>query len=188
MPFTLLNLILSSLQNHEQHNRPQYKLTTDPHFIDKMQLLSTIIGAALLASGVSAQQAVVKNSCQSTVYVQSFPYDGSAAGPLTTLTPGNSFSENFRPSGSTIKIATTKTLSGPLFFGYSFSSNPDYAYYEFSTQYGNPFAGSHNILTPGEGCQVFDCAAGDAGCYSTPSMKKVFGCPQPVNLTATLCA
>ncbi|KAI1350321.1 hypothetical protein F5Y01DRAFT_159392 [Xylaria sp. FL0043] len=153
-----------------------------------MQLFAAIVGAALLVSGVSAQQAVVKNNCKSTIYVQSFPYDGSAAGTLTTVAPGNSFSENFRPSGSTVKIATTKTLTNPLFFGYSFSSNPDYAYYEFSTQYGNPFASFHNTLSPGEGCQDFNCAAGDAACYSTPSMKKVYGCPQPVNLTATLCA
>ncbi|KAI1308372.1 hypothetical protein F5Y03DRAFT_350832 [Xylaria venustula] len=153
-----------------------------------MQFFATIMGAALLVSGVSAQDAFVKNSCQSTIYVQSFPYDGSTAGNLTTVAPGKSFSESFRPSGSTVKIATTKTLTNPLFFGYSFSTNPDYAYYEFSTEFGNPFAGSHNILTPGDGCQVFDCAANDAACYSTPAMKKVFGCPQPVNLTATLCA
>ncbi|KAJ8106750.1 hypothetical protein ONZ43_g6956 [Nemania bipapillata] len=156
-----------------------------------MQVFATIMGIALAASGVTAQLAVVKNSCQSTVYVQSFPYDGSTAGPLTTLAPGNTFSEAFRPSGSTVKIATTKTLTGPLFFGYSFSSNPDYAYLfldEFSTEFGNPFAASHNILTPGAGCEVFDCAANQASCYSTPSQKKVYGCPQPVNLTATLCA
>lgn len=146
------------------------------------------MGAALVASGVSAQLAVVKNSCQSTIYVQSFPYDGSAAGALTTVTPGNSFSEPFRASGSTVKIATTKTLTAPLFFGYSFSSNPDYAYYEFSTEWGNPFAASHNTLSPGSGCELFDCAANQASCYSTPAMKKVYGCPQPVNLTATLCA
>ncbi|KAI1202676.1 hypothetical protein F5X97DRAFT_286902 [Nemania serpens] len=153
-----------------------------------MQFFAAIMGAALVASGVSAQQAVVKNACKSTVYVQSFAYDGSAAGPLTTVASGKSFSETFRPSGSTVKIATTKTLSTPLFFGYSFSSNPDYAYYELSTEWGNPFASSHNTLSPGEGCQVFDCAANQAACYSTPSMKKVYGCPQPVNLTATLCA
>lgn len=58
------------------------------------------MGAALIATGVSAQQAIVKNNCKSTVYVQSFPYDGSAAGPLTTLSPGQAFAENFRPSGS----------------------------------------------------------------------------------------
>ncbi|KAI8632866.1 hypothetical protein F5Y19DRAFT_332303 [Xylariaceae sp. FL1651] len=152
-----------------------------------MKFLATIMGAALVATGVSAQQAIVKNSCQSTVYVQSFPYDGSAAGPLTTVTSGNNFTENFRASGSTVKIATTKTLTNPLFFGYSFSSNPDYAYYEFSTEFGNPFANSHNILTPGDGCMVFDCAAGQASCYSTPAMKKVYGCPQPVDLEAELC-
>ncbi|KAF2972209.1 hypothetical protein GQX73_g1499 [Xylaria multiplex] len=153
-----------------------------------MKFFATLMGAALVASGASAQQAVVKNTCQSTIYVQSFPYDGSAPGALTTVAPGKSFSENFRASGSTVKIATTKTLTNPLFFGYSFSSNPDYAYYELSTEWGNPFASFHNTLSPGEGCEFFDCAAGQAGCYSTPSMKKVYGCPQPVDLTATLCA
>ncbi|TPX17577.1 uncharacterized protein E0L32_012140 [Thyridium curvatum] len=153
-----------------------------------MKSFTSVLSAALLATGVVAQQAVVKNNCQEVIYVQSFPYDGSAAGPLTTLSPGQTFAEDFRPSGSTVKIAKTKTLDGPLFFGYSFSSNPDYAYYEFSTQWGNPFADKHNILTPGPGCQVFDCGPNDAGCYSTPGMSKVYGCPQPVNLEADICA
>ncbi|KAL1862993.1 hypothetical protein Daus18300_008148 [Diaporthe australafricana] len=153
-----------------------------------MKSFATIIGAALVATGVSAQQAVVTNNCATSIYVQSFPFDGSAAGPLTTVAAGQSFSEGFKPSGSTVKVAKTRTLTSPLFFGYSFSSNPDYAYYEYSTEFGNPFADQHNILTPGEGCEVFDCAAGQAGCYSTPAHKIVYGCPQPVNLTATLCA
>ncbi|KAI0434190.1 hypothetical protein F5Y09DRAFT_280762 [Xylaria sp. FL1042] len=153
-----------------------------------MKFLSLITGAALFVCGVSAQQAVVNNYCNYTIYVQSFPYDGSTAGPLTALQAGGGrFAEDFRLTGSTVKIATTKTLANPLFFGYSFSSNPDYAYYEFSTEWGNPFAASHNILTPGEGCEVFDCAANDADCYSTPASKKVYGCPEPVNLEAELC-
>ena len=61
---------------------------------------SFALTAALLATGAFAQQAVVNNNCQTTVYVQSFPYDGSAAGPLTTVAPGKSFSEDFRQSGS----------------------------------------------------------------------------------------
>ncbi|XXH02837.1 hypothetical protein Hte_009224 [Hypoxylon texense] len=153
-----------------------------------MKVSATIMGVALAATSVSAQQAVVKNNCPNTVYVQSFPYDGSTAGPLTTLASGQTFYEAFRPSGSTVKIATTKTLSSPLFFGYSFSSNPDYAYYEFSTEWGNPFANSHNTLGAGAGCESFDCAAGQASCYSTPALKKVYGCPQPVDLEAVLCA
>ncbi|KAJ2981074.1 hypothetical protein NUW58_g3860 [Xylaria curta] len=153
-----------------------------------MQLLATIMGAALLASGVAGQKAIVKNTCKTNIYVQSFPYDGSAAGALTTVAPGQSFSENFRKSGSTVKIATTRTLTNPLFFGYSFSSNPDYAYYELSTEWGNPFAASRNILTPGDGCEVFNCAPNQASCYSTPAHKKVYGCPQPVDLTANICA
>ncbi|KAI2605053.1 uncharacterized protein GGS25DRAFT_503305 [Hypoxylon fragiforme] len=152
-----------------------------------MKFFATVVSAALVATGASAQQAVVKNNCADTIYVQSYPFDGSAAGPLTTLATGQTFSENFHSSGSTVKIATTRTLSSPLFFGYSFSTNPDYAYYEFSTEWGNPFASSHNTLSPGAGCEQFDCAPGQADCYSTPAFKKVYGCPQPVNLEAQLC-
>lgn len=101
-----------------------------------MQYSTIFAAAATLVASVSAQDAGfadVKNNCDFPVYVQSFPFDGSAPGALTSVPKGGSFAEKFRPAGSTVKIATTKTLNGPLFFGYSFSSNPDYAYYEFST-------------------------------------------------------
>lgn len=97
-----------------------------------MKFSAIVTGIALAATGASAQQAVVKNNCQQAIYVQSFPYSGGN-GELKTVQPGQTFSEDFRPSGSTVKIAKTKTLSSPLFFGYSFSKNPDYAYYELST-------------------------------------------------------
>ncbi|KAK8087425.1 hypothetical protein PG994_002399 [Apiospora phragmitis] len=154
---------------------------------------STIFAAAtaLFASAATAQNtgfADVKNNCDFPVYVQSFPFDGSAPGPLTTLAKnGGSFAEKFRTAGSTVKIATTKTLDGPLFFGYSFSNNPDYAYYEFSTEWGNPFAKYPNMLTPGDGCELFDCDANAADCYSTLQKKRVYGCPLPLNVTAELC-
>ncbi|KAJ5204995.1 uncharacterized protein N7498_005874 [Penicillium cinerascens] len=150
---------------------------------------TSLIAFGALLGLASAQNAVVHNHCDTTVYIQSFPYDGSAPGPLTTLSKGETFSEKFRPSGSTVKIAKTKTLDTPLFFGYSFSTKPkpDYAYYELSTEWGNPFAADANSLSPGAGCEAFDCAANDAACYSTPAHKKVYGCPQPVTLTADLC-
>ncbi|RJE18199.1 Alkaline foam protein B [Aspergillus sclerotialis] len=148
---------------------------------------TSLIALGALLGLASAQNAVVHNNCANTVYMQSFPYDGSAPGPLTTVPSGETFSEKFRPSGSTIKIGRQKTLGAPLFFGYSFSSNPDYVYYELSTEWGNPFAGQSNSLSAGEGCEEFDCAANDAACYSTPAHKKVYGCPQPVTLTADLC-
>lgn len=147
----------------------------------------SLAAIAALAGLASAQKAVVINNCQDTVYIQSFPYNGSKAGPLTTVKPGKSFQEDFRAGGSTVKIAKTKTLDKPLFFGYSFSSNPDYVYYEYSTQWGNPFSGARNTLSAGSGCQSFNCAPNDSSCYSTPSMKKVYGCPEPATLTATLC-
>ena len=65
-----------------------------------MKSFAAVISATLLATSASAQLAIVRNNCQNTVYVQSFPYDGSAAGPLTTLRKGQTFSEAFRPSGS----------------------------------------------------------------------------------------
>merc|ERR1712187_31184 len=164
--------------------------TDNPSFYCKTKeitMKTSLITFGALLGLVSAQNAVVNNHCDTSVYVQSFPFDGSAPGPLTTVPKGETFSEKFRTSGSTVKIAKTKTLDKPLFFGYSFSSNPDYAYYELSTEWGNPFAANPNSLSPGDGCEVFDCAANDAACYSTPAHKKVYGCPQPVTLTADLC-
>lgn len=58
---------------------------------------------------------------------------------------------------------------------------------EYSAEWGNPFAAFNNSLSPGDGCELFDCKANDADCYSTPAHKKVYGCPQPVELTARLC-
>ncbi|KAF4333396.1 hypothetical protein FBEOM_12783 [Fusarium beomiforme] len=144
--------------------------------------------AAVFGSAAAANKANVINECSTNIYVQSFPYGGGAPGPLTTVKPGQRFSEDLRASGSTIKIATTRTLTKPLFFGYSSESQPNNVYYEFSTEFGNPFADKHNILSPGEGCEKFDCKPNDAKCYSTPSMKKVYGCPSPVNLYAKVCA
>jgi hypothetical protein len=132
----------------------------------------SIVAAAAMLGLASAQNAVVKNDCSVPIYVQSFPYSGGA-GTLTTVQPGKTFSEKFRSSGSTVKVAKTKTLDKPLFFGYSFSSNP--------------FADSKNTLSAGDGCEQFSCAAKNDACYSTPAHKKVFGCPQPVTLTATIC-
>ncbi|KAF4455111.1 hypothetical protein FALBO_15708 [Fusarium albosuccineum] len=148
---------------------------------------SLITALAAIGSAAAANQAIVINDCDTAIYVQSVPSSG-AAGPLTTVKPGQRFSENLRSGGSTVKIATTKTLTKPLFFGYSSSTNPNNVFYEFSTQFGNPFANKRNILSPGAGCEKFDCKANDAKCYSTSSSKKVYDCPAPTNIYARVCA
>jgi hypothetical protein len=61
---------------------------------------TSLITFGALLGLVSAQNAVVNNHCATSVYVQSFPYDGSAPGPLTTVPKGGTFSEKFRASGS----------------------------------------------------------------------------------------
>ena len=58
---------------------------------------------------------------------------------------------------------------------------------EFSTEFGNPFSKDRNTLSAGSGCESFNCGPNNANCYSRPSMKRVYGCPEPVNLTATIC-
>jgi hypothetical protein len=61
---------------------------------------TSLITFGALLGLVSAQNAVVNNHCDTSVYVQSFPFDGSAPGPLTTVPKGETFSEKFRTSGS----------------------------------------------------------------------------------------
>lgn len=61
---------------------------------------TSLIAFGALLGLVSAQNAVVHNHCDTSVYVQSFPYDGSAPGPLTTVPKSGTFSEEFRESGS----------------------------------------------------------------------------------------
>jgi hypothetical protein len=61
---------------------------------------TSLIALGAVLGLASAQNAVVHNHCATTVYIQSFPYDGSAPGPLTTVAKGATFSEKFRKSGS----------------------------------------------------------------------------------------
>ena len=59
---------------------------------------------ALAAAGLaSAQNAVVVNHCKDTIYVQSVPPKG-AAGPLTTVPAGKSFSEKFRTEAGSVRL------------------------------------------------------------------------------------
>lgn len=50
-----------------------------------------VISFVALLGLVSAQNAVMHNRCTASVYVQSFPYDGSAPGPLTTVPKEETF-------------------------------------------------------------------------------------------------
>lgn len=64
----------------------------------KFSVLTTL--TALLGSAAAANQAIVINDCSTPIYVQSYPYNGAAPGPLTTVKPGQRFSENLLASGS----------------------------------------------------------------------------------------
>lgn len=62
---------------------------------------SAVIALAAAVGLVSAQNAVVENHGSSTIYVQSWPFDQSQApGPLTTVKPGEYFSEPFNYAGT----------------------------------------------------------------------------------------
>ena len=64
----------------------------------KFSILTAL--AAVLGRAAAANQAVVINDCSTAIYVQSYPYNGGAPGPLTTVKPGQRFSEDMRTSGS----------------------------------------------------------------------------------------
>lgn len=64
----------------------------------KFAIFTTL--TALLGSAAAANQAIVINDCSTDIYVQSYPYNGGAPGPLTTVKPGKRFSENLRSTGS----------------------------------------------------------------------------------------
>lgn len=64
----------------------------------KFSILTAL--TAIVGSAAAANQAVVKNDCSGTIYVQSWPYNGGAPGPLVALKPGKTFSENLRSTGS----------------------------------------------------------------------------------------
>lgn len=56
--------------------------------------------AAVVGLATAADQAIVINDCSIPVYVQSFPYNGGDAGPLTKLNPGDRYTEDQKASGS----------------------------------------------------------------------------------------
>ncbi|KAM3444635.1 hypothetical protein NHJ13734_001285 [Beauveria thailandica] len=147
---------------------------------------ASIFSIAAAVGLASAQYAYVENHCAETIYVESFPYDDHAPGPLVAVEPGKFFQEAFRYYGTTVKISKSRNFDTALQYGYSFTSNPNLAYYEFSNVHGNPWADKHNILSAGAGCDSFDCAPNDYNCYSRGG-SKVLHCPQPLNITAQIC-
>ncbi|KAM3511538.1 hypothetical protein MY11210_004824 [Beauveria gryllotalpidicola] len=147
---------------------------------------ASIFSIAAVVGLASAQYAYVENHCPETIYVESFPYDNHAPGPLYEVKPGHFFKEAFRYYGTTVKISKSRNFDNALQYGYSFTKKPNLAYYEFSNVHGNPWANKHNILSAGSGCPSFDCAANDKNCYSRDG-SKVLHCPQPLNITARIC-
>ncbi|OAA47484.1 16 kDa allergen [Beauveria brongniartii RCEF 3172] len=147
---------------------------------------ASIFSIAAAVGLASAQYAFVENHCDKTVWVQSYPYDGQAPGAASAVEPGKSWQEPFRYQGSTVKISKSRNFDDALQYGYSFTSNPNLAYYEFSNEHGNPWADKHNTLSAGSGCDSFDCAPNDYNCYSKGG-SKVLHCPQPLNITAQIC-
>lgn len=69
--------------------------------------IAALAGAVAAAPQGDPNSAVVINNCTQTIYVQSFPYDGSAAGPLFAVKNGERFAEGFRASGSVSTFPST---------------------------------------------------------------------------------
>ncbi|KAJ5447695.1 hypothetical protein N7445_002516 [Penicillium cf. griseofulvum] len=79
---------------------------------------SLIIFVALL--GLNA---IVNNHCNTTVFVQSFPYNNSEPSPLTTVPSGGTFLELFRVSSS-LRLSSLAILSRTIQIAYTNSATP----------------------------------------------------------------
>lgn len=75
----------------------------------KFSILTAL--TAIVGSAAAANKAVVINDCANAIYVQSHPFNGGAPGPLTTVKPGQRFTEDLRASGSVRSIPYSLSLT-----------------------------------------------------------------------------
>lgn len=77
-----------------------------------MKFTLLAITSTLLGSALAAEKAVVQNGCRETIYVQSYPQDGSAPGELATLKTGETYTEDRLDSGSVCSLKYRWLFSG----------------------------------------------------------------------------
>ncbi|KAF2278891.1 uncharacterized protein EI97DRAFT_372533 [Westerdykella ornata] len=147
---------------------------------------SAIVALAALASSVSAVgNAIVKNNCPSTFYLWSV---GGSIGPEVAVAPGKNYTEVLRrdPTSGGVALKITRTAGG-LFTGaptqiFSYTLDGAQVWYDLSTVFGEPFAGSHLTVTANGGGTI-DWPQG-----THPGGSQVKVAPSGSNVVFTACA
>lgn len=140
----------------------------------------------------SLGSAIVINDCSLTTYLQVV---SDTAGPVTTLSPGDSFSGTYQTSASgngvSIKIGTSDPPSSPILqFEYVTEPSDGLVFYDLSFVNGNPFQNDGLELVPSDAsCQTADCKPGDESCgNATPNGDNgTHACGESASLTLSLC-
>ncbi|KKK15332.1 hypothetical protein P175DRAFT_0438300 [Aspergillus ochraceoroseus IBT 24754] len=152
-----------------------------------MHFTSLIPLAALASLASAAGSAVVQNHCDSTVYLWSV---GGSVGPMQTLNPGASYSEEFYhdPASGGIAIKITDTPNG-LYDGspeliYAYTLDPTNLFYDLSSIFGNAFEGETLAVKSGSPSCPSICWADGI----SPAGSQVKSCGPDANETLTLCA
>jgi len=154
--------------------------------------------AALLAfapSVLAAGTASVTNMCSYSVWYASI--SGTAEG-MTELAPGGSMSEGFgSESGTSIKLATSDSLSGPI-SQFEITPSGGSIFYDLSNINGYPFASGGVTVSPSmendpsfPTCVPIVCPAGASVCsaaYNQPNDVDTMVCDINSSLSLVLCS
>ncbi|KAK2592338.1 hypothetical protein QQS21_009957 [Conoideocrella luteorostrata] len=142
---------------------------------------------ALAQAAAAVGNAVVKNNCDFPVTLWSV---GTNISPPNTITPGGSYSEQFRtdPNTGGIALKITRDPDG-LWTGkpqtvYAYNLKDGRIWYDLSSVFGDTFAG----------CKLVECSA-DTSCAcivwpngTSPPGSQVKNCQPNADVTLTLCS
>ncbi|RAL11156.1 putative BYS1 domain protein [Aspergillus homomorphus CBS 101889] len=148
-------------------------------------LLTT--AALLLPSVAAAGNAVVTNNCNVPIYLWSV---GGSVGPKQTIQPGASYSEalHYDSASGGVSLKITKTPNG-LYDGspqlnYAYTLDGSKTWYDMSSVFGDPFAGSVVAIKPSDTSCPKICWSNGVN----PGGSQVKTCQTGSNEVLTVCA
>ncbi|PVH92660.1 hypothetical protein DM02DRAFT_268598 [Periconia macrospinosa] len=145
----------------------------------------TLAFATLATSAAAVGNAIIKNQCTSPIYAWSV---SSTVGSQQTIAPAGNFSEAFHRDATTggIALKITRVADG-LYNGspqqiFSYSLDGATVWYDLSTAFGEPFAGSKITVTQ-EGSRSIEWPTG-----SNPGGSQVKAGVSEKDVVFTACA
>ncbi|EFQ98413.1 Bys1 family protein [Nannizzia gypsea CBS 118893] len=145
--------------------------------------------AAITPFTAAVGHAIVENHCDNNAYLWSV---GSSVGPQQTITPGHTYSEQFRydPVSGGIALKITRAKDGiyngspQTIFAYTLTNTN--TFYDLSDVFGDAFAGTSGLLvsTSNPNCPDIWWPNG----VPPAGQKFTSACQRDADITLTLCA